>query len=98
MHSETLILVFVSCSSVYLARGALVNVTVDDSAPDPEMGGSISYAGAWNTGRGCSICRAHPNSSRAYQHTWRDTTYDPRDTKNSQPDKAFFNFNGTLYK
>ncbi|KAL0947680.1 hypothetical protein HGRIS_013768 [Hohenbuehelia grisea] len=78
-----------------LAR-ALSNVTVDDTLGDPTTGAQIVYSpqAAWNDGRSCSVCQAHPqDTSLINQGTWRDTSYDPTHPIDNL--SASFRFNGS---
>ncbi|KAJ3575895.1 hypothetical protein NP233_g789 [Leucocoprinus birnbaumii] len=83
-----------------ISRAALVNVTVDDSAPDPVTGRTISYApaGGWQTGNDCNGCTAHPSASSLYKGTWHDSTFNNETGSNDVPNQpllAHFTFNGT---
>ena len=79
------------------AAAEQVNVTVDDSAPDPYTGMNITYTPAkyWNEGQHCSRCSAKPDASYTHGSTWHDTTYDPRIPLLGKPiTNATFNFIG----
>lgn len=76
MLFTTLILAwFVSGVSI-LSHAALVNVTIDDTLPDPMTGRTISYqpAEAWNSGADCKRCTARPDPSMVYSRTSHDST------------------------
>lgn len=73
----------------------LVNVTVDDSYPDPFTNNSILYTGDWSAGQDCPYCFAQPDDkSKVYNASWHDTTYDNKDRRPSGT--AAFNFTGRL--
>lgn len=58
---------------------ALVNVTIDDAYSDPKTGTQVTFwpPEAWNDGRNCSACTAHPDISQAYLKTYHDGTWNP---------------------
>ncbi|CAL1696644.1 unnamed protein product [Somion occarium] len=57
----------------------LVNVTVDDSGPDPITGTQIVYAppNTWSIGSNCSGCVAHPDPNAVFDRTWHEGTFSP---------------------
>lgn len=59
-----------------LARATLINVTVDDSYPDPRTGAVWSYVPpeGWNVGQNCSACYAQLDKTRLMNETWHDST------------------------
>ncbi|KAH8114733.1 hypothetical protein DFH11DRAFT_184583 [Phellopilus nigrolimitatus] len=63
------------------ARGALVNVTVDDQNGDEITKALPAYspAAAWSQGASCSGCLAQPDPSLALDNTWHDATFAPGD-------------------
>jgi len=66
------------CSwSVPSGRAVLVNVTVDDDAPDPTTGASVVYtpANRWSEGQTCKICSAKPPLNSTLMNSWHDSTY-----------------------
>ncbi|KLO06179.1 hypothetical protein SCHPADRAFT_697871 [Schizopora paradoxa] len=67
-----------TCSS-----SMLMNVSIDDSSPDPLTGARITYgflnqvttAGTgWNVGQNCSTCLAQPDPSQTFDRTWHDAS------------------------
>ena len=65
---------------VSLSSAVLVNVTVDDSLPDPVTGSRIVYSPPenWIAGAaGCTNCTAFPNPSRALDGTWHESSFFP---------------------
>ena len=83
-----------------LSGGNLVNVTVDDSSPDPLTGNSISYSGNWSLGQftHCSSCLAQPDTSKAHSGSWHNATYngDEYSYNVNKTGVATFNFTGKL--
>ncbi|KAF8995036.1 hypothetical protein BDQ17DRAFT_1430648 [Cyathus striatus] len=78
------------------AKAVLVNVTVDDTIPDPLTGLWITYTtGGWNRGP-CSNCDAKPDKKSMNNMTWHDSTYYPAnsDQPATEPLNAMFNFHG----
>ncbi|PSS37172.1 hypothetical protein PHLCEN_2v1045 [Hermanssonia centrifuga] len=68
----------------------LVNITVDDTNPDPLTGAIFEYSpSGWNIGPTCHKCVARPNQQDAYDGTWHDAT--SRDS----PQTASLEFNGS---
>ncbi len=76
--------------------GLLVNITVDDTIPDPLTGNTFQYApdGRWNTGGSCPTCQATPDPSSVRDGTWHDATYAPSDPSRDEPQTAQIQFNG----
>lgn len=56
---------------------AITNITIDDTNGDPTTGTQILYspAGFWKLGPTCGNCTAQPDPTKAYEQTWRDTSY-----------------------
>lgn len=79
-----------------LSSAGLVNITVDDTDPDPLTGNVFTYlpSGRWNQGNDCSMCTAKPSSSLAHNGTWHDTTYKANTSSYNEVTKAAFDFNG----
>ena len=75
-------------------NGVLVNITVDDTLPDPLTGNTFQYApiDQWSLGNDCSTCLARPDPSFAKDGTWHDTTY--LSTSTDEPQTAQIQFNG----
>ncbi|KAF8980269.1 hypothetical protein BDQ17DRAFT_1439017 [Cyathus striatus] len=81
-----------------VANAILVNVTVDDSLPDPSTGNNITYVaseGEWISGLTCGTCKATINVDRMHAKTWHDSTNFPYYLKPRGPPNATFTFNGT---
>ena len=76
--------------------GNLINVTVDDTKPDPLTGASSVYVpeGSWSQGNGCTVCAAKPDASQALDAIWHDITYTV--PASSQTQTATLQFNGTF--
>ncbi|EAU85029.1 hypothetical protein CC1G_04125 [Coprinopsis cinerea okayama7 len=80
--AATLFIVFLS--SLALAtecRAFLVNVTIDDSLPDPVTGAVFRYSpeGGWLDGREpCNGCTTRPDPALLHNRTWHDSTFNPR--------------------
>lgn len=91
--SFTFVLVHMS----YSVAAMLVNVTVDDSAPDPHSGESIVYSpyNDWSIGQNCSTCLARPDASMIYDNSWHDHTYGSPLPSSNQFGSATFYFVGT---
>ncbi|KAF9008314.1 hypothetical protein BDQ17DRAFT_1237124 [Cyathus striatus] len=91
------------CYILYLltsiTNAILVNVTVDDSLPDPLTGQLITYhpTTLWNVGQNCTSCTAVLDGASMYDRTWHDGTYYPADSNlpPSGPSNLTFLFNGT---
>ncbi len=83
-----------------LVFGSLVNITVDNAAPNPTTGAAFSYApdNTWNEGNGCGFCSAKPNASLAYNQTWQDVSFDPNTdgAQYHEVQTATLQFNGAL--
>ena len=81
-----------------LATARLVNITVDDTNPDPLTGATISYSPAehWKGGNGCANCRAKLNASLVRDATWHDATYNPSTPGHREVLTANFPFNGAF--
>lgn len=85
------------------ALAVLVNVTVDDDAPDPISGSKILYTQNWNYGPNCSFCATRPDIQQVLMRTWHDATYvynisnpvPPLST--GTPQNATFEFTGKHY-
>jgi len=80
---------------------ALVNVTIDNRYGDPQTGTQFAYSpnGAWFDGPGCSICKAQPDPTLAYDDTWIDSTFNPLLGGNAFPNTvltASVNFTGAF--
>ncbi|KAF8898337.1 hypothetical protein BD779DRAFT_1467 [Infundibulicybe gibba] len=78
----------------------LVNVTIDDTVPDPLTGNKINYepSTAWNSGENCQACTAHPDQSMLSSGTWHDSTFNALPGSNNFPNTtlhASAAFNGT---
>ncbi|KAH8086598.1 hypothetical protein BXZ70DRAFT_899946 [Cristinia sonorae] len=60
-----------------LIAATLVNITVDDSGPDPITGARIAYSpsDAWSFGQDCTACTARPDPAQAFMRTWHDGTF-----------------------
>ncbi|KAJ8520582.1 hypothetical protein ONZ45_g2609 [Pleurotus djamor] len=76
------------------------NITIDDSLGDPATGTFIQYhpPDAWNDGRDCNACTAHPSESMLFRRTWTDSTFNRNPGSNSFPNtvlSASVTFNGT---
>lgn len=83
-------------STILGAIGVLagdVNITVDDSYPDPLTKNSIIYTGAWSVGQDClESCFAQPDErGKVYNNSWHDNT---RNIDTDSVDAASFNFTG----
>ena len=77
----------------------LVNITVDDSGPDPMTGARIMYApsDAWAFGQDCTECTARPDPVQAFMQSWHDGTFNPVPGSNNDPNTvltATFQFSG----
>lgn len=75
---DILLLLFLSYLPRYhLVVGVLVNITWDDSGPDPMTGATWTYmpSDQWNFGPTCSECTAKLDFSRVQNKTWHDATY-----------------------
>ena len=61
----------------HYTNARLMNITVDDSNPDPVTGNTFLYSpqGYWHVGSNCSECAAQLNPSQIYESTWHDATY-----------------------
>ncbi|KAL0955662.1 hypothetical protein HGRIS_001889 [Hohenbuehelia grisea] len=85
---------FVLLCLTRLSLASLVNVTVDDVFGDPESGSHIVYSSeAWNDGRNCSGCAAKPESSKVFQGTWTDSSFDG--SRETVLQNATLGFSGT---
>ncbi|KAJ3556410.1 hypothetical protein NM688_g2044 [Phlebia brevispora] len=73
-----------------------VNVTVDDTIPDPVTGATFTYAptGRWNVGNNCTGCLAQPDPSLVYDGTWHDATYSRTEIGKDETQTAQISFNG----
>ena len=94
-----ILLLFVSYLALPLlpvARARLVNITVDDTNPDPLTGATFTYSppGSWAMGGSCAPCLAKLDPSKVYDATWRDATYDPTSPAKGEIQTAVFQFNG----
>ncbi|GJE96838.1 hypothetical protein PsYK624_130450 [Phanerochaete sordida] len=98
-HRLILILTSVAVSFFTLARGALVNVTVDDDGSDLTTGARINYEGDWAIGPACVNstidCEASLDATQVRDGTWHGTTYDPSISSQTIPGNATFSFTGT---
>ncbi|KAF8988779.1 hypothetical protein BDQ17DRAFT_1179908, partial [Cyathus striatus] len=78
---------------------AIVNVTVDDTNPDPLTGVRITYLPetGWNNGPTCTTCSATPDGRQMYANTWHDSTFSPGTiaAPPTGPQNASFTFSGT---
>lgn len=85
-------------SYIGLSATSLVNITVDDTNPDPLTGNVFTYSPAdrWNQGNGCALCTAQPSASLAHDGTWHDATYRANNTAQNEVTTASFDFNGRL--
>ena len=76
-----LLLISLALTGIHLSLpsvdGALVNITVDDTLPDPLTGNTFQYAPAdrWNVGNNCSACSARPDPFSTNAGTWHDASY-----------------------
>ncbi|THG99433.1 hypothetical protein EW026_g2910 [Hermanssonia centrifuga] len=79
-----------------------VNVTVDDTNPDPFTGAVFDYSpSGWSFGPSCDVCKAKPDQTKTYDGTWHDATYDPTFDP-SEPGKsvvqtASLQYNGSAF-
>lgn len=73
-----------------------MNITVDDTDPDPLTGNIFTYSppGHWNNGNGCIMCTAKPSPASALDGTWHDATYKPSSPVENEVTLANFDFNG----
>ncbi|KAF7797151.1 hypothetical protein EIP86_008343 [Pleurotus ostreatoroseus] len=79
------------------SHGVLVNITVDDTNPDPITNNVFTYspAGAWNQGNNCSVCFRKLDPSQTYDGTWHDTTYAASQTGLDEVQVALLQFTGS---
>ncbi|KAF8987747.1 hypothetical protein BDQ17DRAFT_1334877 [Cyathus striatus] len=81
------------------AGAVLVNVTVDDSLPDPLTGRLITYlpTTSWKSGVLCTDCSATVDGGNMFDRTWHDGTYFPANSNlpPTGPLNATFSFSGT---
>ena len=82
-----------------LVTGASVNVTVDDTNPDPDTGITFVYApdNGWAQGNGCGGCSSKLDASETFESTWHDSTWTSTTTDPSQEPvfpTATFQFEG----
>lgn len=94
LHRISLVL----CILIWLrtVTSTMVNVTIDDTIPDPNTGETWTYApadGDWRGSDGCTVCLAQPNRSLTVDQTWHDATFD---VKTSEVQTASVRFNGKL--
>ena len=89
-----------TATSIFLpfVCGVLVNITVDDTNPDPVTGSTFTYspAGAWHQGNNCSVCFRKQDPSQTLDGTWHDTTYTADQTGLDEVQVALFQFTGTF--
>lgn len=80
----------------HCAVARLVNITVDDTNPDPLTGNTFVYSpqNLWNIGNGCASCTAKPNPAQAFDATWHDATFDLSVPATAEVQTATFQFNG----
>lgn len=80
-------------STFFLIRGALVNITVDDTLPNPDTGERLNYTSIWQAGRTCAGCASRPSPTLAYLGSWHEVI----NTSSFSPyvATASFSFNGT---
>ncbi|KAJ3557687.1 hypothetical protein NM688_g1338 [Phlebia brevispora] len=80
-----------------LVAGGLVNVTVDDSFPDPFTGETLAYSPSthWCNQTSCAGSHSKPNSAQAYNHTWHGAMYHPTSASEDEIQTASFQFNGS---
>ncbi|KAF8987739.1 hypothetical protein BDQ17DRAFT_1334870 [Cyathus striatus] len=87
-------------SFITTAEAVLVNVTVDDSLPDPLTGRPITYlpTDAWKDGVLCTDCTATVDGGSMFDRTWHDGTYFPANSNlpPTGPLNATFSFNGEI--
>ena len=90
-----LMIYLINCNHHHTASAILVNRTIDDQFGDPTTGTYPTYSPAdgWQPGAGCSVCAVRPDVFKAFDGTWRDTTYHPGDA----PRTVTVTFSGTLY-
>ena len=72
-----LVLPWLALLGVGLAAGGSVNVTWDDSGPDPVSGAAWTYmpADQWDFGPTCTACSAKLDPTLLHNKTWHDATY-----------------------
>ncbi|KAK7450641.1 hypothetical protein VKT23_012951 [Stygiomarasmius scandens] len=88
-----------------LALAKLQNFTIDDNVNHANQtlnGAFITYSPPhlWQLGNTCGGCAAHPDSGKAHNGTWHDSTFYPPSEKSpigvpNQPLNATVTFNGT---
>ena len=90
-----LMISLINCNHRHTASAILVNRTIDDQFGDPITGTYPTYSPAdgWQPGAGCSVCAVRPDVFKAFDGTWRDTTYHPGDA----PRTVTVTFSGKLY-
>ena len=95
---KALSLVYTLVASQYLlySHAALLNSTVDDAGPDPVTGEVIVYSSnaGWNPNSVCDGCWVRLDSTKVYNRTWHDATYDIAFPRISMPQNATFKFTG----
>lgn len=71
----------------------LVNVTVDDTYPDPRTGAVWNYVPPddWNVGQNCSGCYAQLDKTLVMNGSWHDSTF------GGSPAYAKLDFTGTYF-
>ncbi|KAF8987749.1 hypothetical protein BDQ17DRAFT_1199528, partial [Cyathus striatus] len=86
-------------SFITTGGAVLVNVTVDDSLPDPLTGRLINYlpTTSWSDGVVCTDCTATVDGGSMFDRTWHDGTYFPANSNlpPTGPLNFTFSFNGT---
>lgn len=81
-----------------LVGATLINITVDDTNPDPLTGNIFTYSpdGSWNQGNNCTPCFRKLDATLTFDGTWHDTTYDSSQAGLSEVQTALFKFTGTF--
>ncbi|KAF8987741.1 hypothetical protein BDQ17DRAFT_1258237 [Cyathus striatus] len=86
-------------SLITTVGAVLVNVTVDNSLPDPLTGRLVGYlpTTSWNAGVACTDCTAIVDEGSMFNRTWHDGTYFPVNSilPATGPLTITFSFNGT---
>lgn len=92
MQAAPLVVVYYF-STFFLIRGALVNITVDDTLPNPDTNERLNYTSIWQVGRTCAGCTSRPSPTLAYLGSWHEVI----NTSALSPSvaTASFSFNGT---
>ena len=85
-----------SCCLLQLVVAGLVNVTVDDTDPDPLTGNIVLYSpeGRWNVGNSCTSCLVTLDPAETLNETWHEAVFDPATSGTDEVQTASLLFNG----